>query len=69
MTESKSARHIIFLHYLTGMKIVSENFEFQYSKNFLRIRFFEIGLKISTDLHKTHYLKIRLPHFQITIKY
>ena len=32
--------------------VVPENCDFQYSKNFLRIRFFEIGLKIRTDLHK-----------------
>ena len=38
---------------MTGMKIVvSENFDFQYSENFLRIRFIEIGLKIGTDIHK-----------------
>ena len=29
-----------------------ENFAFEYSKKVLRIRFFEIGLKIGTDLHK-----------------
>ena len=35
------------------MKIViPENFDFQYLKNFLRIKFFRIGLKICTDLHK-----------------
>ena len=35
------------------MKIVyPENFAFQYSKNFLCIRFFGIELKMSTDLHK-----------------
>ena len=44
---------IIFLDYLTDMKIVVlENFDFQYSKNFLRDRFFRIGLKIGRDLHK-----------------
>ena len=32
--------------------VVPENFDFQYSKNFLRIRFFGIGLKIGTYLHK-----------------
>ena len=38
---------MIFLDYLTGMKIVvPDNFDFQYSKNFLRIKFLEIGLKI-----------------------
>ena len=53
LKKSKSANHIIFLDYLTGMKIVvPENFDFQYSKNFLRIRFFGIGLKINSDLHK-----------------
>ena len=37
-----SADHIISLDYLTGMKVVVlENFDFQYSKNFLR-----------TDFHK-----------------
>ena len=47
-----SADHIIFLDYLTSMKIaVPENFDFQYSKNFLRIsRFLGIGLKFGTDL-------------------
>ena len=35
------------------MKIaVPENFDFQYWKNFLRIRFFEIGLKIGAELHE-----------------
>ena len=49
----KSANHIIFLDYLTTMKsVVPENFDFQCSKNFLRIRFFAIGLKIGPDLHK-----------------
>ena len=49
----KNTNYIIFLDYLTGMKIfVLKNFDFQYSKNFLRIRFFGIGLKIGTDLHK-----------------
>ena len=53
LKENKSANHIIWLDYLTGMKIVTpENFDFQYSKNFQRIRFFGIGLKIGTDLHK-----------------
>ena len=53
LKESKSAKYIIFLDYLTGMKIaVPENFDFQYSKNSLSIRFFRIRLKISTDLHK-----------------
>ena len=48
---SKSTNHIIFLDCLTGMKIVAaKNFDFQYSKNFLRIRFFGIWLKISIDL-------------------
>ena len=32
--------------------VVPENFDFQYLKNFLRIRFFEIGLKIDTDLYE-----------------
>ena len=53
LKENKSANLIIFFDYLTGMKIVvPENFDFQYSKNFLRIRFFGIGLKIGTVLHK-----------------
>ena len=53
LKESKSSNHIIFLDYLTGMKIVvPENFDFQYSKNFLHIRFLGIGLRIGTDLHK-----------------
>ena len=53
LKESKSVNHIIFLDYLTGMKIVvSENFNFQYSKNYLCIRCFGIRLKIDTDLHK-----------------
>ena len=44
---------MIFLDYLTDMKIVvTENFNFLYSNNFLRIRFLGIGLKIGTDLHK-----------------
>ena len=35
------------------MKIVSpESFDFHYSKNFLPIRFFGIGLKIGIELHK-----------------
>ena len=34
------------------MKVFPENFDFQYSKNFLRISFFGIGLKIGTDLYK-----------------
>ena len=41
LKEIKSANHIIFLDYLTGIKIVvPENCDFQYSKNFLRISFF-----------------------------
>ena len=53
LKKSKSANYIIFFDYLTDMKIVvPENFDFQYSKNFLSNRFFGIGLKISTDLHK-----------------
>ena len=49
----KSASRKIFLDYLTDMKIfVPENFDFRYSNNFLRIRFFGIGLKIGTNLHK-----------------
>ena len=53
LKESEIANHIIFLDYLTGMKIVvPKNFDFQYSKNFPRIRFSEIVLKIGTDLHK-----------------
>ena len=52
MKESNSANHIISLDYLTSMKIiVPENFDFQYSKNFLRIRFFGIRLQIGTYLH------------------
>ena len=38
--------------------VVPKNFDFQYSKNFLRIRFFAIGLKIATDLHKHIILKL-----------
>ena len=30
--------------------VVPENFDFHYSKNFLRIRVFRIELKIGTDL-------------------
>ena len=53
LKESQSANHIIFLDDLIGMKIgILENFDLQYSKNFLCIRFFGIGLKIGTDLHK-----------------
>ena len=49
----------MFLDYLTGMKyVVPENFDFQYSKTFLRIRFFEIGLKNGTDFHKHIILKL-----------
>ena len=33
--------------------VVSEKLGFLYSKNFLRIRFFGIELKIGTDLHNT----------------
>ena len=48
-----SANHIIFLSYLTDIKIVvPENFDFQYSKYFPRIRFFGITLKIDADLRK-----------------
>ena len=32
--------------------VVPENFDFQYSKNFLRIRFFGIELNIGKDLYK-----------------
>ena len=47
------ANHIIFLDYLTGIKIVvPENFDLQYLKNFLLIKFYKIGLKIGTDLRK-----------------
>ena len=54
-----SANRIIFLDYLTAMKIVvTENFDFQYSKNFLRITFFGIGPKIGTDLLKHIILKL-----------
>ena len=38
--------------------VIPENFDFQYSKNFLRIRFFEIVLKIGTNLHKHIVLKL-----------
>ena len=49
----ESENHIISLDSLTGMKsVVPENFDFQYSKNLLRIWFFWIGLKIGRDLHK-----------------
>ena len=41
------------------MKIViPENFYFQYSKNFLRNRFFMIGLKNGADLHEYIILKL-----------
>ena len=44
LKERKSANHIIFLEYLTGTKIVvPENFDFQYSKNFLLNRFLGLG--------------------------
>ena len=70
LKKTKRANHIIFLNYLTGMKIVvPDNFDFQYSKNFQRIRFSGIGLKIGTDLHKHKHLKISLPDFQIFIRY
>ena len=53
LKESKSANHIIFLDYLTGMKIIiPENFDFQYLKNVPRIRCFGIDVKIRPDLHK-----------------
>ena len=53
LKESKSVNYIIFFDFSTGRKIVvPENFDFQYSRNFLRIRFFGIGLKIGTDLYK-----------------
>ena len=32
--------------------VVSEKFDFEYAKNFLRIRFFRIELNFGTDLHK-----------------
>ena len=48
--KNKSANHIIFLGYLTDMKIIIPEFDFQYSKKFLRIRFFGIGLKTDKDL-------------------
>ena len=38
-----------------------ENFNFQYSKNFVRIKFFRIGLKIGTDLHKNIIQKVVYP--------
>ena len=35
LKEIKSTKHIIFLDYLNGMKmVVPEKFDFQYSKNF-----------------------------------
>ena len=53
LKESESVNYIIFLDYWTGRKIVvPENFDFRYSKNFLGIRFFEIGLRIGTNLHE-----------------
>ena len=53
LEESKSANNIDFLDYSTGMKIiVPENFDFQYSKKFLSISFFGIGLQNGTDFHK-----------------
>ena len=55
------------LNYLTGRKIVvPENFDFQYSKNFLRIRFFGIGLKVGTDLHKYIILKSAYQIFEFS---
>ena len=50
LKESKSVNHIIFLDYLNSRKIVV--LDFQYTNNFLLIRFFVIGLKIDTDLNK-----------------
>ena len=38
--------------------VVPENFDFQYSKNFLRIRFFGSGLKTEPDVHKHIILKL-----------
>ena len=46
--------------------VVPENFDSQYSKNFLRIRFFAILLKIGTH---PDYLKISLLYFRISIRY
>ena len=43
----------MFLDYVTGMKtVVPGNVDFQYSKHFLRIRFFKIALKIGTNLYE-----------------
>ena len=44
LKESTSANHTTFIDYLTGMKIVvPENFDFQYSTTFRRIRFLGLG--------------------------
>ena len=57
LKENKSVNRIIFLDYLIGMKIVvPENFDFNYSKDFLLIRFSGISLKIG------------LPDFRISIR-
>ena len=41
--------------------VVPENFDMQYSKNFLRVRFFGIRLKIGTNFHK--YIILKLAHW------
>ena len=71
---SQSANHIIFLDYVSSMEIVvPENFDFQYSKNFLRIRFFRIGLKIGTLEIFTNTLsknwRTRFSNFHMVLKW
>ena len=70
LNKSKSANYIIFLDYSTGRKIVvPENFDFQYSKNFLCIKFFGPRAKNWHRSSQKYYLKIDLPHFRISIWY
>ena len=58
-----------FRGYLTSMKIViPENFDFQYSKNFLRMRFFRDWATNSHRSSQTH-VRISLLDFRISIRY
>ena len=72
LKENKGGNHIIFLDYLTGMKIVvPEIFYFQYLKKYLRIRFFGIGLKIGIDTNRNTLSKnrfTRFPNFHKVLK-
>ena len=50
--------------------VVPENFNFQYLKNSLGIRFFEIGLKIGTDTNTlSKNWPTRFPNFHKVLKW